>query len=86
MDIIAVFFIAYYDEDFKMIDNRKTIALSYLRGMFVIDTVAILPFDYIIKSSDSSANINDMIRITKIGRLYKLVKLTRLLKMIKILK
>ena len=86
LDIFAVFMTAYYDEDFKLVDDRKVIALSYIRGMFICDVIAILPFDLIIRSNSNSNNINGIIRITKIGRLYKLIKLTRLLKMIKILK
>lgn len=86
LDILAEFMTAHYDEDFKLIDDRKTIAMSYIRGMFICDVIAILPFDLIIKSNANSPNVNGIIRITKIGRLYKLIKLTRLLKMIKILK
>jgi hypothetical protein len=33
-----------------MIDDRKVIALNYLKGWFIIDLVAILPFDLIMKA------------------------------------
>lgn len=45
LDIIVVFFSAYYNEDFKIIDDRSKIATKYLKGWFVIDFVAIIPFD-----------------------------------------
>lgn len=47
IDIIFAFNTAYYDEDFKIIDNRKRIASSYLKGWFVVDFIAIVPFEYI---------------------------------------
>lgn len=87
IDIIVNFMTSYYDDNFKLIDDRKVIASKYLRGWFIFDVVAIFPFEAIIKQEKVSANnINEMIRISKLGRLYKLIKLTRLLRMLKLLK
>lgn len=47
IDIIVVFFSAYYNEDFKIIEDRKRIAIEYLKGWFLLDLVAIIPFDII---------------------------------------
>ena len=44
-DIVFIFNTAYYDEDFKIIEDRKTIARHYLQTWFLIDLVGILPFD-----------------------------------------
>ena len=44
-DIIVVFLSAFYDDDFRMIDNVKEIARAYLFGWFIIDLLAIIPFD-----------------------------------------
>ena len=41
-----------------------------------------MPFDLLI----SSGNLNDSIRITRIGRMYKLVKMVRLLRILKIVR
>lgn len=91
LDILIVFCTASYDEDFQLVDNRCTIAANYIRGWFFIDLLAIFPFEAIIRQSSDDADssqqqFNDMIRITKLGRIYKLIKLTRLLRILKILK
>lgn len=86
IDIIIHFMTSYYNEDFKLIDDRKIIANKYLSGWFVPDTLAIFPFEYIIQQDNKTERINGMIRISKFSRLYKLIKLTRLLRMLKFLK
>lgn len=45
IDIIVIFNSAYYNDDSEIIDDRKEIANSYLRGWFTIDLLAIIPFD-----------------------------------------
>jgi hypothetical protein len=45
IDIMIIFNSAYYNEDSEIIDDRKEIANSYLRGWFIIDLLAIIPFD-----------------------------------------
>ena len=97
MDMLLIFNTAYYDEDFKMIQHRGVIALTYMRGWFFIDLLAILPIGYIQKlmpvensdvaADDSSASsVNGIVRIARIGRMYKLIKLTRLIRIFKIFK
>ena len=44
LDIIIIFFSAYYDEDFRTIDDRKTIAKTYIWSWFFLDVFAIIPF------------------------------------------
>lgn len=48
IDIIIIFNSAYYDEDFNLIQDRKLIAISYLKSWFPIDFFAIIPFDLIL--------------------------------------
>lgn len=50
-DIIVVFNTAFYDENFKIVENRKEIAIKYMKGWFFIDLFAIIPFDLILGSS-----------------------------------
>ena len=47
IDIFVNFFSAYQNDVFKMIDDRKVIAVNYIKGWFLIDLIAILPFDLI---------------------------------------
>ena len=83
IDIFQIFNSAFYDEDFNMVTDRKTIAKSYIGSWFFIDVVAIVPFDIFLSNAN---NINEIVRITRIGRMYKLVKLTRLFKVFKMVK
>jgi len=87
-DIIIIFNTALMDSDDNINQNRKDIVCEYLCGWFVLDSVAILPFNAIIglfQSSNGDVN-NDLIRVAKFGKLYKLVKLTKLLRVLKIAK
>lgn len=76
------------DEDANVTQDRSEISCEYLCGWFILDTVAIFPFNALIglfQSEGGEAN-NDLIRVAKIGKLYKLVKLTKLLRVLKIAK
>jgi hypothetical protein len=52
-----------------------------MTGWFLIDVVAIIPFDLMI-----SADYNGLVRVARIGKLYKLIKITRLLRILKVIK
>jgi hypothetical protein len=82
LDIIFCFFTAYTDDDFITIDDRKIIAIDYLKSWFLIDAMAIIPFELFLGGS----GMNDVVRLARIGRLYKLIKLTKLLRVFKIVK
>ena len=70
-----------------IVDDRSVIACRYAKGWFLIDIVAIIPFDVLIKLfATASGNYNEMIRIARLGRLYKLVKITRLIRLVKLMK
>lgn len=84
IDIILIFNSATQDEEFNVITNRKQLAKDYISSWFLIDLLAIVPFDYLIQGDGN--DFNDIVRITRIGRMYKLVKLTRLLRVLKIVK
>lgn len=83
IDVIVIFNTAFYTENFDMIDSRKEISQNYLKGWFVVDIIAILPFDYILALGNFDVK---MVRVVRVGRLYKLVKLTRLLRILKLVK
>ena len=83
IDIFMIFSTAYHDQDFNLVDNRRKIAMNYIKGWFLFDLVAILPFRWILAGS---SNINGVVKIARISRIYKLAKLTRLLKVLKIIK
>jgi hypothetical protein len=58
------------------------IAKEYLKSWFIIDLLAIVPFDLLI----SYNNYQEIIRIARLGKISKLIKMTRLLRILKIVK
>lgn len=85
IDMILCFLSAYYTEEFELVEDRKVIAKNYLTGWFVIDFLAIFPFERAQGSGDSSANApNDMVRLAKLGRLYKVLRLIKLVRLLKL--
>jgi hypothetical protein len=83
VDIFVIFNTVFYNEEMETITSRKLIAKNYLGGWFMVDLLAIVPFDIILSAG---TDINQMIKVARVGRLYKLVKLTRLLRILKIMK
>jgi hypothetical protein len=70
-----------------LIEDRKLIAITYIHTWFLIDAVAIIPFNLILGGKSlANNNYNGIIRITRIGRMYKLLKLTRLFRAFKIVR
>ena len=72
-DIVLNFFFAYHDEEFNLIDDRRTIARRYLRSWFIIDVLSVVPVSLIFKTED----FNSLARIARFPKLYRLVKMTR---------
>ena len=50
MDIIVVFMSEYYDADMNLIQDHKKIASNYIKGWFLLDIFAIIPFELVILS------------------------------------
>lgn len=43
LDIVFNFCTAFYDSDYKLIQDRKEIALVYIKGWFILDLMSIIP-------------------------------------------
>lgn len=84
-DIFVSFFSATENEYNEVTDDRKKIAIEYIKGWFTIDLLSIIPFD-LFTSGGQGSDVNNIVRIAKFGRLYKLIKLTKLLRLIRIIK
>ena len=54
LDIIIIFFTAFYSDDFVLIDNLGQIAKDYLRGWFLPDLLAIFPFEMLSPDENNS--------------------------------
>jgi hypothetical protein len=86
VDILVCFFSAY-DIDDEIIDDRKRIAINYLTGWFLVDTLAIFPVNLFLGGNgDGTSNYNELVRIIRLGKLTKLLKFLKLLRLIKVLK
>ena len=48
IDIIVIFNTVFYDLEMEMITCRKAIAKNYVSGWFLVDLLAIVPFDIIL--------------------------------------
>ena len=82
VDLILNFFFAYYDEEYTLVDDRRTIAKTYLRSWFAVDLLSIAPVSLVFRIGD----FNSLFRIARASRLYRIVKLVRLVRMLKIAK
>ena len=88
-DVVINMFSAYYDEDNRLVTNRRKIIMTYLRGWFLVDLVVSFPFNLIENQLDSgtnSGNYNNILRLLRLPRLYRLLKIARLIKLINFVK
>ena len=58
IDIIIIFFSAFYDDDYQLIDNLNGIARNYIFGWFFFDVLAILPFEEFSSLGNSENDLN----------------------------
>ena len=82
IDIVLTFNTCYYNDEIQLIDNRKVIAITYLKGWFTVDIVSCIPFNFFGITSDYAI----MTSIARAGRLFRILKLTRLVRLFQIFK
>jgi hypothetical protein len=65
-----------------MVSNLRKIAVHYMKGSFVFDFIAIIPFEFLLNENYglSGQNENDKFRILKLFRLLRLARFGELLK------
>ena len=51
VDIILIFNTAFYGIEMELIEDRKQIASTYLKGWFFLDSLAVIPFDAFIDAT-----------------------------------
>ena len=83
MDIILTFNMAYYDEDYVIISDRKIIAGNYVKSWFILDMFAVIPFDVL---TEQSHDYNEMAKLARLSRMYKIIKIARLIRILKLMK
>jgi len=75
IDIIINFRTTYVNSKEEVISNARKIAIHYLKGWFLIDLVAAIPFDLLVQnSSNSPEHTTLVINLLKTARLLRLVR------------
>lgn len=84
IDVILTFFQEFRDDkSHKMANTHKEIAILYLKGWFLLDTLSIFPFEAILSGNSSIANVNSSLRIARVSKIYKMVRFVRLARLAK---
>ena len=81
LDMGINFNTAFFDErEERIVEDRRRIALRYLKGWFVIDLLSTVPFDRIFALFGGGAGLRSLklIRVLRLVRLLKLAKLFKL--------
>ncbi|KAF5891650.1 potassium voltage-gated channel subfamily H member 6-like, partial [Clarias magur] len=77
VDIVISFRTTYVNHDDEVVTQPKSIAVHYIKGWFLIDMVAALPFDLLIFKSGSDETTTALIGLLKTARLLRLVRVAR---------
>jgi hypothetical protein len=76
IDALLTFFVAIITEDYKIIDNKKDIAIIYIKGWFFVDILSCIPIGALGKAllSAKAAQSITLIKLIKLLRLTKIIK------------
>ncbi|XP_073722761.1 voltage-gated inwardly rectifying potassium channel KCNH6 [Misgurnus anguillicaudatus] len=77
IDIVINFRTTYVNHNDEVVTQPKRIAVHYLKGWFLIDIVAAVPFDLLIFGSGSDETTATLIGLLKTARLLRLVRVAR---------
>jgi len=84
IDIIMNFISAYYNEEGRLVKNPRVLAFKYLKSWFIVDAVAVFPFELV--GEVFTSHSHQLIRLIRIPRLYRLVRIAKATNMFKFLK
>ncbi|XP_050981056.1 potassium voltage-gated channel subfamily H member 6 [Labeo rohita] len=77
LDIVITFRTTYVNRNDEVVTHPKLIAIHYIKGWFLIDMVAAIPFDLLIFRSGSDETTATLIGLLKTARLLRLVRVAR---------
>lgn len=89
VDLVLTFLHCYYDEALNVhVNTHKAIAISYLKGWFIIDLISIVPIEPILAIflRAKSIQMNSLVKVGRISKLYKLMRFMRLTKLVRLIK
>ena len=81
IDIFINFNTTFMHENGLYETSRCNIALSYLKGYFLIDFISSIPIDKVIIEFTYGGTYNKMLRIFKLPKLFSTLKMTKLFKL-----
>lgn len=79
VDMVLTFLTAYENKRGDMVFDRKLIIVNYVKGWFIIDLVAVFPFDLIAEAAAGSSNPSTITDILKLPRLLRLARVRKVL-------
>ncbi|XP_077062046.1 voltage-gated inwardly rectifying potassium channel KCNH6 isoform X1 [Siphateles boraxobius] len=77
IDIVITFRTTYVNHNNEVVTHPKHIAIHYIKGWFLIDMVAAIPFDLLMFRSGSDETTATLIGLLKTARLLRLVRVAR---------
>ncbi|XP_067285586.1 potassium voltage-gated channel subfamily H member 6 [Pseudorasbora parva] len=77
IDIVITFRTTYVNHNDEVVTHPKRIAIHYIKGWFLIDMVAAIPFDLLIFRSGLDETTATLIGLLKTARLLRLVRVAR---------
>ncbi|KAK7134410.1 hypothetical protein R3I93_017732 [Phoxinus phoxinus] len=77
IDIVITFRTTYVNQNNEVVTHPKRIAIHYIKGWFLIDMVAAIPFDLLFFRSGSDETTATLIGLLKTARLLRLVRVAR---------
>lgn len=80
IDLVLAFFSARIGSEGQLITDPKLITVHYLRTWFIIDAIAILPFQFLSAETVGEGTSTSFTRLTRIPRMLQLLRLVRLAK------
>ena len=83
-DMVLVFVMPFEGKDGVWVTSKRELALTYFKGMFIIDLLSVMPFD-IVAATTTNDEMGDlkMLRVLKLFRLLKMLRIFRGLKIVK---
>eukprot|EP00191_Tetraselmis_sp_GSL018_P005589 CAMPEP_0177605304 /NCGR_PEP_ID=MMETSP0419_2-20121207/16627_1 /TAXON_ID=582737 /ORGANISM="Tetraselmis sp., Strain GSL018" /LENGTH=989 /DNA_ID=CAMNT_0019099439 /DNA_START=131 /DNA_END=3101 /DNA_ORIENTATION=+ len=84
LDILLNFNTGFTTRDDELVMSRRRIARNYLTGWFIVDLLAVLPYEYMTQETEADAmplaKGLRLAKVTKILRVLRVIKLLRILK------
>lgn len=82
IDIIITLNSAFYRSGNEFISSRKVVILNYLKTWFVLDILALFPFELVLPSDSTTSNYN-YFKLSRIPRTYRLIRMARIFYMVR---